>query len=191
VRQDKTDIQQGGPAGGPLASISSPPMILIIAGVAGAGKTTVGLLVARRLGWTFADGDDFHPEANVAKMEAGTPLSDEDRQPWLAAIGAWMDGCIRAGQSEVLACSALKRSYREALLTGREEAVMAFLSVSWQDDEQRVLARKGHFFAEPLLASQFQTLEPPDGEDRVYVVPSDNRPADDVAAAIIERFKLA
>jgi gluconokinase len=165
-------------------------MILIVAGVAGAGKTTVGRLVAGQLGWTFADGDDFHPEANIAKMEAGTPLTDEDRQPWLAAMEAWMDGCIDAGQPAVLACSALKRSYRAALL-GRREAVIAFLSVSWQDDEQRVLARKGHFFAEPLLASQFQALEPPDDEDRVYVVPSDNRPADQVADAIIKELKLA
>jgi gluconokinase len=166
-------------------------MILIVAGVAGCGKSTVGELVAQRLGWTFADGDDFHPEANIAKMQAGTPLTDADRVPWLEAIGAWMDERIRSGESAVVACSALKRGYREKLLTGRDQVQMAFLSVSWQDDEARMLARKGHFFAEPLLASQFAILELPHDEDRVHVINSEGRPADQVAEAIIEQLGLA
>lgn len=166
-------------------------MILILAGVAGCGKTTVGKLIAGRLNWTFADGDDFHPEQNVAKMKAGTPLTDEDRWPWLAAIGAWMDTCLRDGQSAVVACSALKRSYREALLAGRDQVVMVFLTVSWDDDEKRMLARKGHFFAEPLLASQFATLELPESEERVHVVAPDGRSADQIADAIIDELGLA
>lgn len=166
-------------------------MILIVAGVAGCGKTTVGELIAGRLGWTFADGDDFHPESNVAKMKAGLPLTDEDRWPWLAAIGAWMDTCRRTGQSAVVACSALKRSYREALLAGRDHVVMAFLSVSWADDEARVLAREGHFFAEPLLASQFAILEIPEHEDRVHLIATEGRPADQVADAIIAEVGLS
>jgi gluconokinase len=166
-------------------------MILTVAGVAGSGKTTVGELIASRLNWTFADGDAFHPASNVAKMKAGQPLTDEDRWPWLAAIGAWMDTSLRNGQSAVVTCSALKRSYREALLAGRDQVVMAFLSVSWHDDEARMLARKGHFFAEPLLASQFATLEVPEDEDRVYVVSSAGRPADQVAGEIIGLLRLA
>jgi gluconokinase len=173
-----------------MPRVGSEAMILIVAGVAGCGKTTVGELVAKRLGWTFADGDDFHPEASIAKMQAGLPLTDADREPWLDAIGAWIDERIRLGQSAVVACSALKRSYREKLLAGRDQVRMAWLSVSWQDDEERVLARKGHFFTEPLLASQFAIQEPPRDEDRVYVITSEGRPADQVAAAIIERLGL-
>jgi gluconokinase len=166
-------------------------MILILAGVAGSGKTTVGELIASQLNWTFADGDSFHSEANLAKMRAGTPLTDEDRWPWLDAICTWMDERIRRGEPAVVACSALKRSYRLRLLDGRSEAVMAFLSVTWQDDEDRVLARKGHFFAEPLLASQFATLEVPHDEERVYVVTTDGRPAGQMADAIIGLLRLA
>ena len=94
-------------------------MIVVVAGVSGSGKTTVGTLLAARLGWTFADGDGFHPAANVARMRAGLPLTDADREPWLAALTAWMDQQTAAGQSAVLACSALRRAYRARLLGGR------------------------------------------------------------------------
>ena len=94
-------------------------MIVVIAGVSGSGKSTVGALLAGRLGWPFADGDAFHPAANLAKMKAGIPLTDADRGPWLAAIGAWMDERLAASQSAVVACSALRRAYRDALLGGR------------------------------------------------------------------------
>ena len=96
-------------------------MIVMVAGISGSGKTTVGALLARQLGWEFADGDTFHPAANVAKMHAGIPLTDDDRWPWLQAIGAWMDEQDAAGRSAVVACSALKRSYRQRLLAGRPE----------------------------------------------------------------------
>lgn len=166
-------------------------MILIVAGVAGSGKTTIGKVVASRLGWTFADGDDMHPQANIAKMRAGQPLTDEDRQPWLATLAEWLDNCIRDGQNAVLACSALRRSYRSQLLQGRPQVVMCFLAVSRDDDEKRMLARKGHFFREPLLASQFATLELPQDEERVYVVQPDERPPDELADAIISQLGLA
>ena len=104
--------------------------ILIVAGVSGSGKTTMGAMLAGRLGWPFADADDFHPAANVEKMRAGIPLTDEDRWPWLRAIAAWMDERIAAGESAVLGCSALKRSYRDMLLGGRPEAQMIFLARS-------------------------------------------------------------
>lgn len=161
------------------------PMILIVAGVSGSGKTTVGKLIAERLTWLFADGDDFHSAANVAKMKSGVPLTDADRQPWLAALGTWLDGRLADGTSAVLACSALKRRYRQLLLAGRAAVEMAFLEVSWPDCDARMLVRQGHFFAEALLASQFAELEVPENEDRVHVVRSDRRPASVVADEII------
>src|SRR5215472_15027202 len=130
-------------------------MIVVVAGVAGCGKSTVGQLLARRLGWLFADGDSFHSAANIAKMRAGQPLTDSDRQPWLAALGGWMDEVQARGESAVLACSAL----------------MVFLTMALEQGEARLHARRGHFFGEPLLASQFAVLEPPDPSERqVYPV---------------------
>jgi gluconokinase len=166
-------------------------MILIVAGVAGSGKTTVGEIVAGKLGWTFIDADDFHSDANIRKMQAGMPLTDEDRLPWLRGIRAWIDKEVAAGKPGVVACSALKRSYRQSLMSGCDQVVMAFLTVTWHEDEERMLARKGHFFAEPLLASQFAVLEMPESEERVRLVSSDGRPADQVADGIIAMFKLA
>jgi gluconokinase len=165
-------------------------MILVVAGVAGSGKSTIGALAARRLGWKFADGDEFHPAENIAKMEAGIPLTDADRWPWLAAIGEWMDANLRSGESAVLACSALKRSYREFLLSGRDQAYLVFLWISPDADEQRVQARKGHFFGSPLLASQFAALERPEGEDRTLVIDCDCRSAEQVLTLIIEWLGL-
>jgi carbohydrate kinase (thermoresistant glucokinase family) len=166
-------------------------MIVVVAGVAGSGKTTIGVQLARRLDWTFADGDSFHPPANVAKMRAGIPLTDADRGPWLAAMAAWMDDIIASGQSAVLACSALKRSYREKLLGGRAQAVMVFLVVSREQDEARLSQRKGHFFAEPLLASQFAALELPDpAEQRVYPVPTTDQQPGQLTSEIIARLGI-
>jgi gluconokinase len=166
-------------------------MIVVIAGVAGSGKTTIGEQLAGRLRWAFADGDSFHPAANMAKMRAGIPLTDADRRPWLAAITAWMDDIIASGQSAVLACSALKRSYREELLGGRDQAVMVFLEVSREQDEARVSHREGHFFAGPLVASQYATLELPDpGEPRVYSVTTADQQPGQLAAEIIARLGI-
>ena len=102
-------------------------VIVILAGVSGSGKTTIGELLAQRLGWPFTDGDRLHPAANIAKMASGHPLTDKDREPWLAAIGASMDERIAAGQSALVACSDLKRRYSAVLLNGRHEARIAFL----------------------------------------------------------------
>ena len=128
-------------------------MIVIVAGVSGSGKTTVGALLAGRLGWRFADADDFHPAANVAKMRAGIPLTDADRWPWLRAIAAWMDERIGHGEDAVLACSALKRSYRDLLLDGRPAARMVFLAPDREVLARRLAARHGHFFPEQLLST--------------------------------------
>jgi gluconokinase len=160
-------------------------VILIVAGVAGSGKTTVGALVAGRLRWRFADADSFHPQANVEKMRAGQPLTDEDRVPWLRAIVAWMDEHIAAGQSAVITCSALKRSYRDLLVGGRP-ATLVFLEVSREILLQRVSSRPEHFFPEKLLNSQLAALEPPSPADEpnVRVVTADGD-APETAAKII------
>jgi gluconokinase len=164
-------------------------MIVVVAGVAGSGKTTVGQLLAARLGWMFTDGDSFHPAANIAKMEAGLPLTDDDREPWLAAICSWMDDITSSGQSAVLACSALKRRYRDELLSGRDQAVMVFLTITEAQDEARLTARKGHFFHEPLLATQFADLEMPDPAERVRVMATD-RPPGQLVGDIMRLFGL-
>jgi gluconokinase len=159
-------------------------VILIVAGVAGSGKTTVGALLAGRLRWRFADADTFHPEANVAKMRAGTPLTDADREPWLRAITDWMDERIAAGQSAVITCSALKRVYRDRLLVGRPAATMVFLMVRREVLEQRLLARPGHFFPEKLLDSQLAALEPPAPDERVQDVLAEGDSAQTAAKVI-------
>jgi len=160
-------------------------MILIVAGVSGSGKTTVGALLAARLHWGFADADSFHPAANITKMRAGIPLTDEDRWPWLRALTAWMDERIAQGESEVLACSALKRAYRDELLGGRPEARMIFLSEDRDEVARHLAGRSGHFFPPGLLSSQFDALEPPaPDETSVTVVASRGTAADTVAAII-------
>jgi gluconokinase len=161
------------------------PVILIVAGVAGSGKTTVGALLAGRLRWRFADADTFHPEANVAKMRAGVPLTDADRGPWLCAITTWMDERIAAGQSAVVTCSALKRVYRDDLLSGRPMATMIFLQVSREVLEERLLTRPDHFFPEKLLNSQLAALEPPGPhEERVHTVLAEGDSAQTAAKII-------
>jgi len=164
-------------------------VILIVAGVAGSGKTTVGALLAGRLHWRFADADTFHPEANVAKMRAGVPLTDEDRAPWLRAVGDWIDARIAAGQSGVVTCSALKRAYRDQLLSGRPAATMIFLEVSRDVLISRLNSRPGHFFPEKLLDSQLETLEPPAPDERVLTVVVDGD-AGQTAAKIIALLPL-
>ena len=159
-------------------------MILIVAGVSGSGKTTVGALIAGRLRWRFADADSFHPEANVAKMRSGVALTDEDRAPWLRAVADWMDARIAAGQSAVITCSALKRAYRDMLLSGRPEATMIFLQVSKDVLARRVATRPGHFFPGKLLDSQLKTLEPPAPDERVQTVLAEGDSAQTAAKII-------
>jgi gluconokinase len=165
-------------------------MIVVIAGVSGSGKSTVGGLLAGRLGWPFADGDAFHPAANLAKMKAGIPLTDDDRGPWLAAIGTWMDERVAAGQSAVVACSALRRAYRDTLLGGRPAARMVFLAVSHDQDVARLTARRGHFFPAALLDSQFAALEMPGNDERVTLLPTGDDPAT-LVTEIIGRLNIS
>jgi len=168
-------------------------MIVIVAGVSGSGKTTVGELLAARLSWPFIDGDSLHPKANVAKMARGIPLTDADRMPWLRAIGAWIDGQLVLGQPGIVACSALKRNYRDELLDHRPDVVIAFLLISASVVTDRLAARHGHFFDADLLGSQFAALEQPGPrEDRVLPVPvtATASPAD-LADLIIAKLGLA
>ena len=171
-------------AGSQRAQNQQNPTILIVAGVSGSGKTTVGAMLAGRLGWRFADADDFHPVANVEKMRAGIPLTDADRRPWLRAIAAWMDERIARDEPAVVGCSALKRAYRDALLGGRPDAQMIFLAVDREVIATRLAARRGHFFPGQLLGTQFDALEPPEPDERVISVIPAGEPADTVASII-------
>jgi gluconokinase len=164
-------------------------MIVLIGGVAGSGKTTVGALLADGLQWRYADADAFHSPANIAKMRSGVPLTDADRQPWLKAIAAWMDERISAGEPAVAGCSALKQSYRDELLTGRPAARLAFLEISRAVAHARLAARHGHFFTVALLDSQFAELEPPKESPQVIVLDG-AAPPGRLAAEIIDRFGL-
>ncbi|MEU6394293.1 gluconokinase [Streptomyces sp. NPDC046939] len=136
----------------------STPHVVVVMGVAGTGKTTIGPLLAERLGVPYAEGDDFHPPANIAKMTAGTPLTDDDRWPWLDAIGEWAHG--RAGLGGVVSSSALKRAYRDRLRAAAPGVVFVHLTGSRELIEDRMAQRKGHFMPTALLDSQFATLQP-------------------------------
>jgi len=156
-------------------------MIVLVAGVAGSGKTTVGALLARRLGWPFEDGDALHPAANIAKMHAGLPLTDEDRRPWLAAVMAWLDAQIAAGEQAAIACSALKRRYRDQLRQGRPELRIVYLQADRAILADRLASRHGHFFKPALLDSQLSDAEiPPPSEPALVVM------ADQPAAAMVD-----
>lgn len=139
-------------------------------GVSGSGKSTVAQGLADRLGWPFMEGDALHPPANVVKMSAGTPLTDEDRWPWLRAIAAWIAEQEAAGQSSIASCSSLKRAYRDLLREGAPRVRFVHVAGEQAVLAARLAARQGHFFPPALLASQFATLEPlqPD-EDAVTV----------------------
>jgi len=165
-------------------------VIVIVAGVSGSGKSTVGEELAGKLGWAFIDGDSLHPRENIAKMSAGTPLTDADRMPWLDAIGGWLDARLTAAEPGVLACSALKRSYRDLLMASRPAVSMAFLRICREIAAQRLAERHGHFFDPHLLASQFADLEPPGPDEKaVWVVPVAGTPAE-VAGDIVSRLSL-
>jgi gluconokinase len=137
-------------------------------------------MLAGRLHWAFADADSFHPPANIEKMREGHPLTDDDRRPWLKALGGWIDERIAAGESAVLTASALRRAYREKLLAGRPEARMVFLLTDRETLVSHLTARHGHFFPRDLLDSQLADLEVPQGEKNVMVVTPAGSPAETV-----------
>jgi gluconokinase len=137
------------------------PCALVVMGVSGSGKSTIADKLAERLSWRYEDGDRFHPASNVAKMSAGHPLTDEDRWPWLRAIADEIDRVCKAGERAVIACSALKRTYRDILVHGRNDVRIVFLNGTQDLIAGRLAARKDHFMPPGLLDSQFKTLEPP------------------------------
>jgi gluconokinase len=152
--------------------------IAVVMGVSGSGKTTVAKGLADAEGWTLLEGDSFHPPANVAKMKSGTPLTDEDRWPWLRAIATAIDEYRARGESAVVACSALRRAYRDILIDGRTDVRLVYLRGSHALIAERMRARKGHFMPTALLDSQFQTLEEPGPDEHPITVEIDAAPAD-------------
>jgi gluconokinase len=136
-------------------------VIIVLMGVSGSGKTTVGTLLADRLGWRFYDGDQFHPQANIDKMAAGKPLTEADRVPWLAALHTAIDNLVASGESAVVACSALTLLDRQQLTRGERGVRLVYLHGDYDLIRRRLEARHGHFFHADLLASQFATLQEP------------------------------
>lgn len=154
-------------------------------GVVGAGKTTIGSLLAQKLGWQFADADDFHPAANVEKISKGIPLDDSDRAPWLAALRNTILRWNADGQNAVLACSALKRKYRDELRV--DGAQFVYLEADYELIEQRLRARRGHFASDSILKSQFDDLERPAD---AFTIEVDKTP-DAIVSEIIKKLKLS
>ena len=160
-------------------------MVVVLMGVAGAGKTTVGRLLAGELGWKFYDADDFHPPANVEKMRGGVPLTDEDRKPWLEALRSLVASCLERGGRAVLACSALKEEYRERLLVD-ERVRVVYLKGDYSLIEERLKNRRGHFMKPGMLDSQFDALEEPRHALQVEV----DAPPEEIVETIKDRLKL-
>jgi gluconokinase len=155
---------------------ASPPAVMVVMGVSGSGKSTIGALLARRLRWEFEDADWLHPAANVDKMHNGIPLTDEDRRPWLEAVAAWIDKTRSAGGRAVVACSALKRRYRDVLVGDRADVRLVYLKGDETLIERRIATRHEHFMPRSLLHSQFEALEEPGREENPIIVSIEPQP---------------
>jgi gluconokinase len=167
--------------------IDKTPCALVIMGVSGSGKTTIADRLAERLGWPCEDGDKYHPKSNVEKMSAGHPLTDEDRWPWLNAIADEIGRVCEADGHVVVACSALKRTYRDVLLRGRDDVRIVFLNGTQQLIAGRLALRKDHFMPPGLLDSQFRTLEAPRPDENAIDVSID-APVDTIVDDIIRNL---
>ena len=155
----------------------TPPPVLVVMGVSGCGKSTVGGLLAGRLGWDFGEGDALHPQENVDKMATGHPLTDADRWPWLVRVHDWMAEHVRAGRPGVITCSALKRGYRDLLAGGiSEHVVFVHLSGDREQLLARLRARQGHFMPAALLDTQLADLEPPAADEQAITIDIDASP---------------
>lgn len=161
------------------------PHVLIVMGVSGCGKSTVGQALGDALGWEFRDGDAFHPPSNVAKMKSGAPLTDEDRWPWLDAIAHYIDQKRRDNGHAIIACSALKRVYRDRLKGTRGDVTFVHLAGSKELIEARMAARQNHFMPLGLLESQFATLEPPKADEGAVIVSVAGAPEEIVADVLM------
>ena len=158
---------------------------VVIMGVSGSGKTTVGQALASKLGWDFYDADDFHPLENIAKMENGIPLSDSDRVPWLAALHHLIESCLEQNQPGILACSALKERYRQRLMDRNDGVQLVYLKGSYELLWSRMSARKDHFMKPEMLKSQFEALEEPVDALTVDV----SRSVDEIVQEILRQMK--
>ena len=163
---------------------TAAPSVLVVMGVSGSGKTTVAALLAGRLGWEYEDGDDFHPPENVAKMHGGTPLTDADRWPWLQAIAGWIDATRSAGRHGVVACSALRRAYRDILIGDRPDVRLVYLQGDKQLIAARQAARLNHYMPATLVDSQFAALEEPMPDEHPITVSVAPRPMDIVRVVV-------
>ena len=169
--------------------MSPAPQHLVIMGVSGSGKTTISTLLSEHLGWIAAEADEFHPEANIAKMSSGTPLTDEDRWPWLDSIRNWMDTQAENGRSTIVTCSALKRAYRDVLATASGAVHFVHLNGDVEVLRERMKTRSGHFMPASLLPSQISTLEPLADDEPGVVIDILHSPAE-IAAEILDRLSL-
>lgn len=154
------------------------PSVIVVMGVSGSGKSTIAAMLAHRLHWVYEDADWFHPKSNVEKMHHVEPLTDEDRWPWLHSIAAWIDQTRNAGHHGIVACSALKRAYRDILIGARTDVRLVFLKGTRDLIARRIAARDDHFMPASLLDSQFAALELPDPAERPIVVPIEPHPRD-------------
>ena len=166
------------------------PLVLVLMGVSGSGKSTTGARLSKLLGWPFRDADSFHPQANIDKMSKGLPLTDEDRQPWLAAIAQWIDERLAAGECGIVSCSALKRAYRRIIVGERAGVRLVYLKGNMELIGDRLSRRRNHFMPAALLRSQFDALEEPQGDERALSVPISLTPRR-VVEAIMQELRLA
>jgi gluconokinase len=166
------------------------PVVVVVMGVSGSGKTTLAHEIADRLHWRFQEGDDLHPAANVAKMSRGEPLTDADRQPWLQALAAWIEECLGAGDSGVLTCSALRRSYRDFLRVGRPQVRFCHVTMDPDVLRARLERRTGHYMPPSLLPSQLAALEPLQPDEPGVTVSGDG-PPDAVLDEALRRLGLS
>ncbi|WP_244490707.1 gluconokinase [Aureimonas frigidaquae] len=165
-------------------TVHSRPIAAIVMGPSGVGKTTTAKGIAERLGWVFAEADEFHPKANIDKMSAGIPLNDEDRAPWLRLIRDWITREAEAGRSVVVTCSALKKAYRDVLREADADVRFIELDAPIEVIGERMARRKGHYMPASLLKSQYETLEPLLPEEAGSVVSVEASPEKVIAAAI-------
>jgi carbohydrate kinase (thermoresistant glucokinase family) len=173
-----------------LAHTVIRPVVVVMMGVSGSGKSTVAALLAAALGCQFQEGDDLHPRANVEKMRSGTPLTDADRMPWLRKIAEEIDGWRAQGKCGVLTCSALKRSYRDIIIGDRHDVVLVYLKGSRELIHQRMAARHEHFMPVALLDSQFATLQEPTPDEHPIVVDIGGKPveiAQEIVCRLVDR----
>jgi len=168
----------------PARSSRTDPAVIVMMGVSGSGKSTIAAMLAHRLQWIYEDGDWFHPRSNIEKMHGGEPLTDEDRWPWLDAIAAWIDATRKVGNHGIVACSALKRAYRDILIGERPDVALVFLQGDRDLIARRLAARDGHFMPPALLDSQFAALEPPTADEHPIVVSIAPHPRDMVEAIV-------